>query len=347
MLGLAGKAIFMSKLFRVIILSFLLVPILFFGGRFYYQAALNREAQIDAPITITIEPGMGISEIASLLRDESLINSEVLFKIYVKLNNLSARLEAGEYEIPPGLNLKELVGLLQHGTFDVKLTFLEGWRREQMAAYLKKGPQADKLENISGDEFLGLTENKEGYLFPETYHVPRSTSTKDLVDLMQATFVEKVESKFKDQASKTGLSFQEVIVLASIVEREVPSDEDRPKVAGILIKRLRNNWPLEADATVQYAMANLGCGAGSLECDNWWPNYLTKDDLQLDNPYNTRKNKGLPPTPICNSSLGSIQAVVSYEQSPYWFYLSDKEGNTYYSKTLDEHQQKVIKYLSG
>ncbi|MEA2020475.1 MAG: endolytic transglycosylase MltG [Patescibacteria group bacterium] len=337
----------MSKFLKVTIFFLFLLPILFFGARAYYKFALNREAQIDTPKTIIIEPGMGISEIATLLSDQGVINSEVLFIIYVKLNHGSAKLQAGEYQIPADLNLKEVVELLQHGTFDINLTFLEGWRREQMAEYLQKDPRARGLENISGDEFLALTQGEEGYLFPDTYRIPRDTSTKELVDLMRKTFAEKVGEDLREDAKETGLSFPEVIVLASVVEREVPSAEDRSKVAGILIKRLQNNWPLEADATVQYAVANVRCGEGSLECENWWPNQLTKTDLALDDPYNTRKHKGLPPAPICNPGIDSIKAVVNYEKSPYWFYLSDKEGNTHYSKTLDEHQQKVLKYLSG
>ncbi len=177
--------------------------------------------------------------------------------------------------------------------------------------------------------------------------MPRNSSTEDLVGVIKKTFDEKVGQELREQSAGTALSFQDVVILASIIEREVRSDMDRPKVAGILIKRLKNGRPLEADATVQYAVANVSCGRGNLDCDAWWPKQLTRSDLDLDNPYNTRKNRGLPPGPICSPSLSSLEAVINYEESSYWFYLSDEEGDTHYSETLDEHQEKVLKYLSG
>ena len=145
-----------------------------------------------------------------------------------------------------------------------------------------------------------------------------------------------------------GLTQDEIVTFASIVEREVAKEEDRKKVAGILIKRWRNGWPLEADATVQYAKVNVKCQMlevkGMKSCQ-WWPEELTDSDLKLDSPYNTRQNVGLPPTPISNPGLSALKAVAAPQQTPYWYYLTDDNGVTHYSKTLAEHNANIARYL--
>jgi len=336
----------MKKLLPKIIGGLILALFFFLGARAYYFAALERPAPGSEPQKITISRGMGLDEIGNLLFEKELINSRTLFKLYLALNHLQSTLEAGEYTIPPHLNLKETVKLLQHGTFDIKLTFPEGWRREEMAAYI------DKQEGVRfrGLDFLRESEGMEGYLFPETYFVSPETAASDLVARMREMFDRKFSKDLRKEAERRGLTESEVVILASIVEREAKFAADRPKVAGILIKRWRSGWPLEADATTQYAVANLQrekCLAGNLADCGWWPRGLSSEELQLDSPYNTRKYKGLPPAPICNPGLETIEAVVNYEDSPYWFYVSDREGRIHFSKTLDEHQRKVLKYTAS
>ena len=332
----------MRGIFSKSILAFILLVLLAFGARAYYLAALNRPSALSEAQTITINPGMGVNEIADLLFKENLIHSEALFKLYLKLCNLQATLEAGEYEVPPHLNLKDTVALFQHGTFDIKVTIPEGWRREEMAEYLGSG--VDGL-GFSGNGFLLASEGMEGYLFPETYFISREMSAEDFVARMREMFEKKFTKELKEEAKKRGLTEEEVVILASIVEREVKLAEDRAKVAGILIKRWKGDWPLEADATIQYAVATSrrlsSVDRGQFE---WWPKKLTDADLEIDSHYNTRKYKGLPPAPICNPGLKALEAAVSYEESSYWFYVSDKEGKIHFSKTLDEHNQKVLEY---
>ncbi len=339
------------KILKIVILTAVFVFLGFLGIRTFYFAALKRPTQTEDAKELTIEKGAGVTEIADMLYDQGLINSKTLFKIYLKLNDLGSTLEAGEYEIPAGLNLKETVEILQHGTFDIKITFLEGWRREQIAVHASEVFNEEfPVSNSFVENFLSASEGMEGYLFPDTYFVEKGTTAKEIVQLMREMFDKKVTDDLVSRAEERGLSLDEVVILASIVEREVPAEEDRPRVAGILIKRWQNDWPLEADATVQYAIANselTNCQTDELSNCTWWPKNLTKADLEIDSPYNTRKNKGLPPGPICNPGLSSLRAVVNYEQTPYWFYLSDKEGNTHYSKTLDGHNQNVVKYLRG
>lgn len=331
---------------RILRLIVWVVVLGFFGTlglRAYYLAALGRPASATEVTKITVSSGMGVNEISQLLAAKNLINSEALFKLYLRLNHLQGTLQAGVYDIPARLNLKETVAMLQHGTFDLKVTFPEGWRREEMADYL-----GSKVEGLSfgRTDFLQASEGLEGYLFPETYFIPRETTAEGLVKLQHETFGKKFTKELKEKAEQRGLTEAEVVILASLVEREVKIDADRAKVAGILVKRWQNDWPLEVDATIQYAVATARC-AGSSECASWWPKSLTADDLAIDSPYNTRKNKGLPPQPICSPGLKALEAVVNYEETPYWFYVSDKEGKIYYGKTLDEHHENVLKYARG
>ncbi|MBM4401961.1 MAG: endolytic transglycosylase MltG, partial [Candidatus Cloacimonetes bacterium] len=208
-----------------------------------------------------------------------------------------------------------------------------------------------KVKNFSY-EFLKDAPNNaslEGFLFPDTYFVPKDITAHDLIDLMLTNFDKKFDGQLREDLQKQNLNIFEAIVFASIVEREAKKEEDRPLVGGILVKRQKNGWPLEADATVQYAVT------GQLVTTNhqpptanqldWWPQELTKEDLQIDSPYNTRKFTGLPPGPIANPGLASIKAVVYPKESEYWYYVSDEAGNIYYSQTFEEHQAKIAKYV--
>jgi len=133
------------------------------------------------------------------------------------------------------------------------------------------------------------------------------------------------------------------VPIASLVERETRSEAERPVVAGILLKRLKAGWPLQVDAAVQYAVAGVNCSRFDPACQ-WWPS-LTKEDLMINSPFNTYKFKGLPPAPIANPGLSSLEAAFSPEESDYWFYLHDGQGQIHYAKTLAEHQENIQKYL--
>ena len=130
--------------------------------------------------------------------------------------------------------------------------------------------------------------------------------------------------------------------MASLVEREAKHDDDRPVIAGIMLKRLKADWPLQIDATLQYALANLRCIAKS-SCD-WWI-VPTAADKKINSAYNTYLNNGLPPAPICNPGLSSIKAVVNPQTNNYWFYISDSKGQMHYAKTIEEHNENIAKYL--
>jgi len=158
--------------------------------------------------------------------------------------------------------------------------------------------------------------------------------------ILTNTFNLKYSDEIKEKASKLGLTQKDVIILASLIEREALYDNDRQKVANVLLKRIEKGFPLEIDATVQYAL-----GYQPKE-KTWWKQHLTQKDLDTDSQYNTRKYAGMPPGPICSPGLASIEAVVNANlNTPYLFYVSDMNGKLHYAITLEEHNENIKKYL--
>lgn len=199
---------------------------------------------------------------------------------------------------------------------------------------------ADTLgkDQLFVDEFLSLTEGKEGMLFPDTYLFPKEASASSIVKKLLSNF----DAKTQGLSSATNLNPNQVLTLASLIERETKKGSEREIVAGILLKRMEAGWPLQVDAAVQYAVADKKSGGKSL--DNWWP-ILTRDDLGIDSPYNTYRFQGLPPAPIANPGLTAIKAAYSPQDSEYWYYIHDNSGVIHYGRTLEEHNQNIAKYL--
>ncbi|OGC47450.1 hypothetical protein A2886_03435 [candidate division WWE3 bacterium RIFCSPHIGHO2_01_FULL_42_13] len=326
----------------------------------YYNIALNRPAQGFKEAQFQIEEGEAISSIASRLHAQGLVNSDFLFKVHLFSQGLHTKIQAGVYNIPAGASVAELALIFQHGTNDASITFIEGWRVEEYAL-----AASEQFENVDYNEFLTLAKDKEGFLFPDTYFFNADVDEEEIVELLGITFEEKTAGILAPRALEAaGLTKTEAIIFASIVEREVSDEEDRPVVAGILIKRWKNDELLGADATTQYAVAALQvCApADGMEVElwtledcwpaeedaklvNWWPRELTAGDLAYDSPYNTRVHAGLPPTPISNPGAQAIEAVLNYTDTPYNYYLTDKNGITHYATTLEEHNKNVSEKL--
>ena len=224
------------------------------------------------------------------------------------------------------------------------MTIPEGLRKEEIAEkFINTLGKKEDVAATFRQEFLSETKSKEGFLFPETYLFPKDASASAVSAKLLATFDKKVDSKMKEDAKSSGYTLSQLITLASIIERETKTPQERPVVSGILFKRLANRWPLQVDAALQYAVASAKCRVQSAEC-KWWES-LTKDDLEVASPYNTYKYSGLPPAPIANPGLSSISAVIYPEESPYWFYLHDADGKIHYAKTIEEHNENIRIYL--
>ena len=293
----------------------------------------TQNLNLKAKEVFVIRRGESLNSIAKRLKEEGLVRSSLAFKIIVYTQGLRGKIQAGSFYLSSGWNLYEIARALTLGTEDIWLTFPEGWRKEEFARRI-----GANIEDFDIKEFLNLTKDLEGYLFPDTYLIPKSATPSAIIKILTNNF----EKKTKDLK----ITYQDLI-LASILEREVKHEGERPVVAGILIKRLKEGWPLQVDATVQYGLATKQFGNLAIEQLNdfdWWPR-ITKESLEIDSPYNTYKYKGLPPTPICNPGLAAIKAAANPLTTDYWFYLSDSEGKVHFAKTLEEHQKNINRYL--
>jgi UPF0755 protein len=320
----------LSGCFFFLFLLFVLLGIAVVIGYYWLQSNTAPTAS-GVEKVIVVRPGETTREVAEDLEKNQIIKNALAFSFYLKLNRLNPNIQAGSFKIKSGLTIMEVLDSLSVGRIDKWLTLREGLRKEEMAeAVAKEFP-------IKAEDFLALS--KEGYLFPDTYLLPTDATAEKVISILKTNFDFKVTEEIKSQISKQGLSLDQALILASIVERESRAESERATIAGILLQRLKDKHPLEVDATIQYA---LGYQTGE---KTWWKKTLTNDDLQINSPFNSRRNVGLPPTPICNPGLSAIKAVASPTKSDYYFYLHDKDGKVHFAKTLDEHNANVAKYL--
>ncbi len=278
----------MSRKTWLFLTFFILLSVLAAGVLYYlYDRNINQPLDPDSQetVTFTILPGTSGPAVIQKLKENNLIRSTIFTRIFFRLQQERGNFfQAGEFQISPSQSLAQIYQLFLHGTFDTQIIIPEGKRLEEISEII--GRELD----ISPQEFFITAQDSRGFLFPDTYIVPRDISASQLKNLMVETFHDKVESKLEKEFHQQGLSLYQAVTLASIVEREAKLDRDRGLIAGILIKRLKNNWRLEADATVQFAKAAADCQIGR-SCQ-WWANQLTAQDLEIDSPYNTRKNSG-------------------------------------------------------
>ena len=307
---------------------------LFFGGLFWWFWATSPVCTTGCQTKIfVIKKGEGLGSIAQRLEKEGLIRSSVAFQVLVIKEGLGKKIQAGDFRLNPTSTPGEITQKMTHGTLDRWVTLLEGWRREEMAEKLSEVLKGES-SRFSQAEFLSLTKNLEGRLFPDTYLFPIDVDASHVASILTANF-EKKTADLKPT--------EEALVLASLVEREAKHEADRSIVAGILLKRIEKGWSLQVDASVQYAVASLNCSPlGGCE---WWPKQLTRQDLAIKSAYNTYLYPGLPPKPIANPSVSSIKAALDPTKTEYWYYLSDSQGDIHYAKNLEEHNQNIQRYL--
>ena len=299
---------------------------------FYKQGLLPVNKKSKETKIFVIKRGESLNSIIDNLYHQNLIRNRLVFYFLIKKLGYEKKIQAGDFRLSPAMDAETIAKNLTKGTLDVWITIIEGLRKEEIAQIIN--------QNFAIPESEFLKYAKEGYLFPDTYLIPKEATAQAIINILNINFYRRFNDNLRQKSIQKGLTEEEVIKIASMVEKEAKYDEDRKKVASIILKRLKNDWPLQIDATIQYAL-----GYQPQE-KSWWKKYLTKEDLEIDSPYNTYKNKGLPPTPICNPGLASIKAVIDAdENTPYWYYLSDKTGKMHYGKTLEEHNKNIRKYL--
>ncbi|WKZ25269.1 MAG: endolytic transglycosylase MltG [bacterium] len=313
------------KLLTVILLPFVLVAVFIF----YFRGLLLPVSDNSGEVDFLINKGSSVAQIGNNLESAKLIRSGIAFKFYVQLTNNTNKIQAGEFQLTQNLSLVEMVDRLKKGPTEFWVTIPEGLRREEIA--IRFAIVLNKETDFI-DEFLRLTVGKEGYLYPDTYLFPKSASATQVVNRLTTTFDQKVKNATKEQ-----------VIMASLLERETFTNEEKPVVAGVLYKRLENGWPLQIDATLQYAKDNIKYKNVSLTNKYWDPAYA--QDKGIESPFNTYKNLGLPPAPIANPGASTINAVINSVESEYWYYIHDNSGKIHYARTLDEHNQNINRYL--
>lgn len=344
----------MKRFGFAVILLIVIVGGILLVGTFWWRSNTSALTSTENFQSFVIPKGRSAMQVGSKLEDEELIKSSLAFKIYVQVFGKSKSINAGEFKLSPSMSLVEIIEALGEGPLELWVTIPEGLRREEIIERYVKDLEMGAEEFEFRLEFLSLTKDNEGYLFPDTYLFPRDATADLIVKTMLSNF-EKKTNEFQDGIDNSKYSLNQIVTMASIIERETKTNEERSVVAGILFKRLETEgWLVQADATIQYAVAGKECpgrNTAPIVCPeeiiktiNWWP-ILTKDDLEIDSPYNSYKYKALPPTPIANPGLSSINAAIFPEDSPYWFYIHDSDAKIHYGKTISEHNSNVRRYL--
>lgn len=333
----------MSKKILILLALFFFFASLF-GALFWWETGLRPvDHQSKEQINFVVSKGETIAKITARLKEENLIRDPFRFKLYILLKGVAKKIQVGNFPLSGSLTVPEIVRVLSSAVKGRRVTIIEGLRQEQIEEFLaEKGFPLVARE--WRQEIVG--QKLEGKLFPDTYFFSPEASQASILRIINRNFQKKVVEGLSGEISRSKLTFDQILVSASIVERESRNETDRRLVAGILLKRWQKGWPLQADATVQYAVANKKCGRAvrSEKCD-WWPKKLTEKDLEINSPYNTYKYRGLPPGPICSPGLSSIKAVLNPIDSPYWYYLNDSEGVMHYAKTDEEQAKNIQKYL--
>jgi UPF0755 protein len=312
------------------------------------------DAEDGAKQVVTVPHGATAADIGADLQQRGLVRSGLVFRFAVEQAGVGGTLAAGDYELSRSMSTPEIVQVLARGEVKRGLvaTIPEGWRTEQIA---------DRLESTgvsSRDEFLSAVRapasvpgvstlgdpappRLEGYLFPETYEVAQKVPGARAAELMVRMFERRIGTTFV--RNDTTLTPYEVLTLASIVEREARVGSERAMIASVYLNRLAAGLPLQADPTVQYAVATRD-GAQAVAY-NYWKADLTDADLHLDSPFNTYLHPGLPPGPICNPGEASIRAVLQPAQTDYLYFVAntDGSGTHLFARTLDEHNANVAR----
>jgi len=318
----------MKKLFLLVILI-IIASIL---GMFWWKNGLSPASPNDKTFHIFVVPkGEEIREIANKLKTKNLIKDPIIFFLMIKKLGLDKKIEAGDFRLSPSMSAEEIAQNLTHGTVDLWVTIPEGQRAEEIADTLEKN-----VPNYQSSWRNQLVEH-EGYLFPDTYLIPKDADINLIINIMKNNFDKKFES-IKNPNSN--LSTQQIVIIASMIEREAKFQKDRPLVASVVLNRLKLSMALQIDATVQYSLGY------QKDEKRWWKKNLTLEDLNINSSYNTYKNIGLPPAPIANPGLDALQGVLNPALTDYLYYISDKSGHLHFAKTLEAHNLNIQKYVN-
>jgi UPF0755 protein len=341
---------------KFIIATAIFAVIFLFMG-FVYVELYVKEAQSIDEVNFTIEPGETVDQIAEKLKTENIIKNTWIFKKYLVLKGIDKRIQAGEFKVIYPITLVRVASSLKYVIAEQEktITILPGWNLREIAEYFKSEEIIDDVDEFydlvgksavkySGNapklsyefKLLNYKPNNvsyEGYLAPETYRIFSDSSIKEILVKIMSQQNRLFTNVMYDEINRRGRSVHEILTMASILEREVRTREEKAKVADIFWRRYDNNWALQADSTVHYSVNKKG------------DVFTTKEDRDSNSPWNTYKFPGLPPGPISSPDIDSIKAAIYPRTNNYWYFLTDFDGNVWYAEDLDEHNNNVQKYL--
>ncbi len=278
---------------------------------------------------VSVDSGMPLSQIAQSLYEQKVIRSPFAFEVFVRILGRERGVQAGDYifnEPKDSWTVAKAISIGAFGLEPRRVRIPEGATTREMATILSAS-----LPRFDADAFLLEARPQEGYLFPDTYFFLPNADEKTVVQAMRQNFDTQIES-LQPQIDASGHSLSDIVIMASIIEREARNPTDRRLISGVLWNRIKKGMPLQVDATFLYTI-----GKNTFQ--------LTTADLKTDNPYNTYTNKGLPPGPIGSPSLDALEAAATPTPNDYLYYLADKNGVTHYSKTYAQHLANKAKYL--
>lgn len=318
-----GIKTFQSKLFLALALGLILLM-----SSISYMVMPTSDFPVGE--RITLEYGESLGEVSLLLKEKNIIRSRLVFEFCAMSIGGEAGAQAGEYEFKEPLSSCGVARRIVSGLTGIpaaRITFPEGLSVKEISVIASK-----ELTHFKSDMFLAKAKSLEGYLFPETYFFSAEATEDDVIKAMKDEFTEKTKP-LSSAIEKSGHSLSDIVIMASILEKEARTPEDQALVAGILWKRLSMGMRLQVDAPFLYLLGKTSA-------------QLTQADLKMVSGYNTYTNKGLPVGPIGNPGLSALKAAINPKSSPYLYYLSDNDGGMHYAKTFEEHKANKVKYLA-
>ena len=334
---------------RLLVTAVIIIGIIIIAVSAGYSLYAGKESKPVDPgsreyISITIPSGTGTEGIAQILKENNLINNLGVFKLQSRSRGYDGKYKAGQYSLSPGMSMDEIMALLMAGKADtVRFTIPEGYDIKRTTAKLSEEGLIN-AEVFAGEiekgqfvyKFLAKApagpDRLEGFLFPETYEIFANANEHDIIDKMLYQFDKVFTDEYYARAEELGMSVREVITLASIIEREARIPEDRPVIASVFYNRLKIGMPLQSCATVQYILGEQ-------------KPVLSIKDTQIESPYNTYLNPGLPPGPIASPGADSIKAALYPADTDYLYFLAKGDGSHAFSETYDQFLKDKAKYI--
>lgn len=322
-------------------LILLAVSLLLFSAWFSLEFYSPRKS-MPQDVLFEIEPGKGARAIAQDLKQKGIIRKKWPFLVGYRLFFSSQSLKAGEYSFRLPLSTKGILATISKGrVFLHPLTIPEGLTRKEVAQYLDSQNfvnEQEFLEAASRTDMISDLDkeasNLEGYLFPETYHFAKQTPSEKIISTLVAQFKNIFNETWQKRAEEIGMTLREVVILASLIEKETSVADEKELVSAVFHNRLKKRMKLDCDPTIIYDLKEKGL----------FRERLHARDIKLDSPYNTYLHRGLPPGPICNPGQESLRAALYPADKPYLYFVSKNDGSHHFSSTFKEHQNAVMKY---